>query len=287
MLYLALVSLVWAFSFGLIKRYLGGVHPAFVAWARMTIALPLFLPFLKLKKLPPRLALHLAVLGAVQYGLMYVSYLWAFRYLDAYLVALFTIFTPLYVGLIAALFSRRFRAIWLASAVLAVAGAAVVIYRGGAGEGGWKGFFLMQISNLCFAFGQVEYKRIRPRFAALADREVYALLYLGAAAVTAAGTSLLGGWVSPASLGGEQVLVIIYLGVLASGLCFFWWNLGAVIVNPGRLAVFNNVKIPLAVAAAVIVFGETAHWPGLLAGAGVMAAGIWLAREKNRDREYV
>ena len=284
MIYLLIVSLIWAFSFGLIKRHLSGVHPAFVAWARMMISLPLFLPFLRLKKLSFGLTVRLAVIGAIQYGLMYVTYLWAFRYLDAYMVALFTIFTPLYVGLFYALGSGRLKSAWLAAAALAVGGAAIVLYRGG-GDGGWRGFFLMQISNLCFAFGQVEYKRLRPRFAALADREVYALLYLGAAAVTAVGTSLLGGWESLNHLEAGQVLVMIYLGVLASGLCFFWWNKGAVIVNPGLLAVFNNLKIPLAVAAAVIFFGESARWVSLLTGGGLMALGVWISLDRKRGEK--
>jgi hypothetical protein len=36
-------------------------------------------------------------LGAIQFGLMYVAYIASYQYLSGYLVAVFTIFTPLYV----------------------------------------------------------------------------------------------------------------------------------------------------------------------------------------------
>ena len=49
---------------------------------------------------------------------------------------------------------------------------------------------------------------------------------------------------------------MLYLGVLASGVCFFLWNFGAIKVNVGTLAVFNNLKVPLGVAASIFVFSE-------------------------------
>ena len=283
MSYLIIVSVIWAFSFGLIKTYLignlEGIDPTFVAWARLTIALPVFLPFLRLKRLDRRLAGRLIMIGAVQYGLMYITYLQAYRYLDAYQVALFTIFTPIYVTLIHDLRKQRFRPIHLAAAALAVAGAAVIRYRGIALSGALTGFIFMQISNLCFAFGQVEYKRLRPAFSDRSDRSVYALLYLGAAAITALATTLTGGWSSFRFLNPEAAGTLLYLGVLASGLCFFWWNKGAVRTNAGSLAVFNNLKIPLAVAVSLLIFGERADLPSLFLGGGIMLAAIWLSRK--------
>ena len=50
---------------------------------------------------------------------------------------------------------------------------------------------------------------------------------------------------------------IIYLGCVASGLGFFLWNKGATKSNPGTLAAFNNVVVPLAVIISLLVFGES------------------------------
>ena len=46
MFLLILVSLIWAFSFGLIKRFLGGVDSTFVTAIRLALALLVFLPLL-------------------------------------------------------------------------------------------------------------------------------------------------------------------------------------------------------------------------------------------------
>ncbi|MDX9865812.1 MAG: hypothetical protein RBT34_13495, partial [Anaerolineaceae bacterium] len=46
MIYLLVVSLVWAFSFGLIKGNLVGLDAVFVAGMRLLISLLVFLPML-------------------------------------------------------------------------------------------------------------------------------------------------------------------------------------------------------------------------------------------------
>ena len=68
--------------------------------------------------------------------------------------------------------------------------------------------------------------------------------------------------------------------MLASGVGFFLWNLGATRVGAGTLAVMNNAKIPLSIAVSLLVFGEAAHLPALLASLAVMAFAVWLAERK-------
>src|SRR5512146_3367503 len=100
MVELFVVSLVWAFSFGLIKDNLTSIDPNFVAVARLFISLLVFLPFLRLKDLALYTLARLMFVGAIQYGLMYITYNLSFHYLKAYDVALFTIFTPVYVTMV-------------------------------------------------------------------------------------------------------------------------------------------------------------------------------------------
>jgi drug/metabolite transporter (DMT)-like permease len=57
---------------------------------------------------------------------------------------------------------------------------------------------------------------------------------------------------------------------------FFLWNVGATRVEAGTLAVFNNVKVPLAVLVSLLLFREHADWLRLVVGGGVMALALWL-----------
>jgi drug/metabolite transporter (DMT)-like permease len=112
-----------------------------------------------------------------------------------------------------------------------------------------KGFLLVQASNLCFAFGQVAYKRFRPRLPAVRDSAFFAWLMAGGFIATLA-CSLWTGVDWPAFFRAPsqgQWGVLVYLGVIASGAGFFLWNRGALQVNAGTLAVFNNLKLPLGV----------------------------------------
>jgi len=284
MMSLLLTSLIWAFSFGLIKRHLSGLDAHFVAWMRLAISFLVFLPFLRLKDLPFRLAGKLLLLGAVQFGLMYLFYIESFRYLQAHQVALFTIFTPLYVTWFFDLLSRRFHAVSLVSALMAVAGAAIIMYAGGSIGLIVNGFLLVQASNVCFALGQVVYKRMAERDRRLQSQRIFAILYLGAAATAILSALLFSRSAIPA-ISLSQGLTLLYLGALASGLGFFLWNRGAIRVSSGVLAVFNNVKVPLAVVASLLFFGERSDPIRLLAGSALMVAGLALLSRRRHGAD--
>lgn len=279
MVLLIVVSLIWAFSFGLIKRHLVGVDSAFIAAARLGLALLVFLPLLRLRGMPARTALAWAAVGAVQFGLMYLAYLESFRFLQAYEVALFTITTPIFVTLFADAVDRTLRPRALAAALLAVAGTAFVAVKSSDLTVTLTGLALVQLSNAAFALGQVFYRRLRARHPALRDRDGFALLYGGAFAVALA--ALLARDV-PMTLTPAQLGTLLYLGILASGMGFFLWNVGATRVSAGTLAVMNNAKVPLTVAVSLLFFGEQASLPGLLASLAVMGAAVWLAAPRGQ-----
>ena len=273
MIYLFVVSLIWAFSFGLIKGQLTGLDANFVAAARLVISLAVFLPFLRLRNVPGRLRLRLILTGAVQYGLMYIAYTYAFQYLQAYEVALFTIFTPLYVTLINDAYQHRFHPISLAATVLAVAGTTVVKEGNLLRPELLTGFLVVQVSNLAFAFGQVDYKETLKKYPDLSDTRIFGLLYLGGALAAGLPAVFTTPWQTMA-LTGSQLLTLIYLGAIASGVCFFMWNVGARKVHTGTLAVFNDLKIPLAVTVSLVFFGEKASLPHLLIGGLIVLAAL-------------
>jgi len=275
MLYLLIVSLVWAFSFGLIKGQLSGLDANFVAAVRLLLSFVVFLPFLRLRGIPSKLSLRLGITGAVQYGLMYVAYIYSFRYLQAYEVALFTIFTPIYVTLFNDAFRRRLHMVSLLATLLAIVGTAVVQQANLLRPELVRGFLIVQASNLCFAFGQIYYKELLRGHKGHSDLHLFGLLYFGGVLAAGIPAVITTPWAS-LSLNQSQILTLLYLGVISSGVCFFLWNVGARKVNAGGLAIFNNLKIPLAVAVSLLVFGEQANVPRLLIGGGIVLAALAL-----------
>jgi drug/metabolite transporter (DMT)-like permease len=182
MFLLLIVSVIWALSFGLTAQ-VSGLGAPFVTAARTLLAALVFLPFLNVKGMPPGRVLAFAGIGALQFGLMYLLYIASFRWLRPSEVALFTVFTPLFVTLVSDLFEGR-----LSWSVLVAAGIAVV----------------------------------------------------------------------------------------ASGLGFFLFNAGARRTDIGTLAIFNNMKIPLAILAAGLLFREAVDWSRLAVGGAVIAIALGL-----------
>ena len=298
---LLLASLVWAFSFGLIKHRLAGCDPAWVAAVRLGLAALLFAPWLPRRGgvagtaaaagagwSAARERVVLLLLGALQFGLMYVLYIASYRWLPAWGVALLTVTTPLLVALADDAAARRFRPRpWLA-ALVAVAGGAVVLLRELPPAAAWPGILLLQGANLCFAAGQVLYARrrraLRAAGAAGPDAGDLAWMYAGACVLAAlAALARAGGGAGPAGFTGDQWLALLYLGLLPTGVGFWLWNRGAARVPTGVLAAANNLKTPLAVLLAWTVFGERADPARLLVSlALVTGAAAWAGQTEGR-----
>jgi len=254
---LIFVSLLWAFSFGLIKGRLAGLDPVAISVLRLAFAALVFLPFLRPRALPRGDVITLAVIGAIQFGVMYMLYTAAYVHLKAHEVALATILTPIYVALLDAAVENRTRWRHIIAASLAVIGAGVLIWQNRTSDTIIIGFLVVQGANLCFAAGQVAYKRIRPTLPkGVTDAGIFFWPCLGALAITVVTSLFFTQWgdFRPTA---SQWGVLAYLGALASGLGFFLWNYGATRVNTGTLAVFNNAKVPLGVVCSVVFFHET------------------------------
>lgn len=277
MLYLVAVSLLWAFSFGLTKGLTAGLDGTFVAAARLGLALVVFLPFFRWRGLTPKLAATLVGIGAVQFGIMYLAYNESFRHLHAYEVALFTLTTPIFVTLISDALDRMFRPRALLAALLAVIGTAVVVLSGAPLGPTVTGLLLVQLSNLAFAFGQVAYVRVRKHHPSLRDASIFALPYAGAFILAL--SVMLVRDVS-VTLNEKQLMTLLYLGVLSSGVAFFLWNVGATKVGAGTAAAMNNAKIPLSIACSLLFFGESADLPRLAVSLVLLGAAVWLAERR-------
>ena len=122
----------------------------------------------------------------------------------------------------------------------------------------------------------VSTKVLSPKVAVVMAAVLFALLYAGAALVTLAMAAPLA---EPGRLlhaSPSQFLVLAYLGLAASGVGFFLFNAGARRVDVGTLAVFNNAKVPLAILASALVFGEHVAWLRVSAGGAVLALALAL-----------
>ncbi|ARD42954.1 carboxylate/amino acid/amine transporter [Colwellia sp. PAMC 21821] len=264
------VTLMWAFSFSLIGVYLAGqVDAWFSVLMRVALATAIFLPFLKLRQIEIKVALALMVCGAFQLGIMYGFYYQSFLYLSVPEVLLFTVMTPIYITLLNDLLDRRINIGFIFSALLAVIGAITIRYQG-IDEGFLKGLLIVQGANLCFAAGQVGYKRTMAKQRTdLPQRTVFGWFFIGALAVVIPCYLLLG---NPDKLPTTtlQWSILAYLGLVASGIGYFAWNKGATQVSVGTLAVANNLLIPAGIAVNVIFWNRDADIFRLALGAAII-----------------
>src|SRR5690606_9808879 len=89
--YLIAVTLLWALSFSLIGEYLAGqVDSYFAVLTRILLACVLFLPLLRLHRLPRSMAPGLLAVGALQFGVTYICLYLSFELLTVPEVLLFT-----------------------------------------------------------------------------------------------------------------------------------------------------------------------------------------------------
>ncbi len=280
--YLIIASIVWAFSYGLIKVNLTSLDPNFVTFCRMAFALPLFLPFLKLKKISISDGCQLAVIGAVQYGAMYLFFMRSFQYLDAHQAALFTTLTPIYIIIIHDWLAKKFTPFYFMTAALSVIGGLIIYYQYSGNNDLLTGFILVQMADICFAYGQIAYRRFRQHHEEVNDLDVYALLFVGAVVTSALSTTWFHGWGSFARVSMQQFFILFYLGSIASGICFFWWNKGAVTTDPGTLAALNNLKSPLAIVVSVLFFNEHPDLLRLSCGLSLIILALFLSERYAR-----
>jgi len=274
MVYLLAASLLFAFSFGVIKGQLTAFDPVLVAGGRLLLAALVFGPFAWRARLDHAVVRRALVVGAVQFGLMYMLYIASFAWLPAWKVAVFTIFTPLYVVGLSALADRRFLSRYLVAAVAAVVGAALVLQDSPLGAD-WRGVLLLQGANLCFAWGQIQFVALRQ---AADGREagLVGWMYVGACGVTLLALLARSGGKLPSFTGWTTSAgwALLYLGVLPTAVGFYLWNRGAARTGAGQLAVANNLKVPLAVLISWLIFGESVPLGPVGLGLAVILGGL-------------
>jgi len=276
------VPLHYIFSFSLIGVYLSAtVDSWFAVVARILLAFLVFIPFLRFRIFSSKQKMLLMSVGASQLGIMYIFYYHAFNYISVPELLLFTIFTPIYITLLYDILQRHpIRWNYLLIAILAVIGTAIIRYDY-ISTNFTIGFLLIQGANIAFAIGQVGYKRIIELYH-LPQRYSFAWVYMGAAIISMI-CWLIFGNVHMLPTTTIQWFIIIWLGVVASGLCYFLWNYGATKVDSGTLAIMNNMVIPIGILLNVVIWHQQIEWMRFIIGSAIIMLSLvihqkWLMR---------
>lgn len=282
MSYLLPITLLWAFSFSLIGVYLAGqVDAWFSVLMRIGLATLVFLPFLRPKQVPVPVAIKLMLIGAIQLGLMYVFYYQSFLYLTVPEVLLFTVMTPIYITLLNDAFEGKFHPHFMISAVIATLGAVAIRYNG-IDSGFLLGFAMVQGANLCFAIGQVCYKRLMKE-QSIEQKTVFGFFFIGALIVATICYAIFGNSEKLPTTS-TQWGVLIYLGTIASGFGYFMWNKGATVVNVGVLAVMNNLLIPAGILVNLLIWNRDADLLRLSLGGGLILIALLVNQQLEKRR---
>jgi len=263
--YLIFVSILWSFSFGIIKYSLDGVDSFFISFARNLIALSFFagVSIYNLKKF--NLDYRLIAIGAIQFGLMYIFYIQSYQFLPAYLIATFTITTPIFIALSNRLFLKKnIKARGGYAIILVLIGSFIMRFNDASPLDYWKGFFLIQLANFFFAFGQVLFKDWNKRNEHIDIIHNFSQLFLGASLITSFFYFFLMDFST--SLTNFNIVALLFLGFISSGIGFLLWNIGTTKVSPEKLAISNNIIIPIAIINSYLFFGEAISIKSLIPG---------------------
>ncbi|RPH02032.1 hypothetical protein CBD81_000570 [bacterium TMED221] len=267
MAYLIAISILWSFSFGIIKYGLAGIDSSFISFARNVIALTFFssVTIYNIKKFS--FDLKLVGIGALQFGLMYIFYIESYQYLPAYLIATFTITTPIYVVLASKyLNGNSLNRNGIYAILLVIIGSYLMRFSSLNLKDYMLGFVLIQCANIFFATGQILFKKWNDKNK---DKDIvhnFSQLFFGATLITSIFYFL--GSSESAILTQSNLFSLLFLGIISSGVGFLMWNIGATKVSAEKLAIMNNAVIPIAIFNSYLIFGEEINFilffPGLI-----------------------
>tara|TARA_Y100001935_G_scaffold175522_1_gene145200 strand:+ start:656 stop:1393 length:738 start_codon:yes stop_codon:yes gene_type:complete len=211
--------------------------------------------------------LKLILIGAIQFGLMYVLYIQSYQYLPAYLIATFTITTPIFIGIFSQLLQNKsFSLSGIFSILLVVLGSLMMRFNIVNPLDYWLGFFLIQCANICFAIGQIMFKKWYSKNTSVDIIYNFSQMFFGAVLITSMFSII--NSTNIGMLNTYNLFALLFLGLFSTGFGFLAWNIGATKVSNERLAIANNFVIPLAIINSFIIFQEQINFyyfiPGLI-----------------------
>lgn len=274
MWYLLAVTLLWGSSFSLTGHLLAGqVDGFFTVFIRTLAGTLIFLPFLTWRGLSKKLLGGLWISGALQFGVTYALAYQSYTLLTVPEMLLFTTLTPLHISLLNNALDRRFNPMTLVAAIFAVAGGITIHYHGLVGSF-WKGFWMLQLANFTFAAGQVLCRRLLLHYQPpVATKRLFGHFFLGALVISAP-LFILFGNLHQLPQTALQWQVLLYLGVIATGVGSLWLTIGSTKVSITSLAIFNELHVPVGLIINILLFGNEVPLSRLFLGCALIGVAI-------------
>ena len=263
--YLFITTILWSFSFSLIGNFIAvEMNSWTLAFLRSLVACIFFAPWINFK-IPFDYVIKMIIIGTLQIGIMYLLYLNSFNYASVQKILLFTITTPFYVFVISQLFKGEFKLTSISIIIISIIGG-FIIRMTSFDIADLTALLLVQAANICFASGQVFYRRLKRYNKNNVNINTdFAFFFIGATFIT-----LLGLMASPYNYSNpktiEQWLLILWLGGGASGVGYYLWNYGSTKVKVETLATMNNLVIPLGLFVDIIFFTGNHDFQTLIIG---------------------
>lgn len=278
MINLLVATIFFSLSFGLIKSQLSTLPSELVVFLRLLLASLFFIFFIKKSNFKKQFLA--ALIGIIQFGIMFLCFIKAFQYLQGNEIALLTTTTPIFVCIWATLFGEKFKFIYLICILLSVIGAIIIVWQNIPFNIMLKGILLMETSNCSFALGQILWKK----YIANTSTEFMFSAYFGASLFVLP-ICLINIEPTTCTLNIVQMLSILYLAIIPTGIGFWLWNKGSVNVESSKLAIMNNLKIPLAILFSVIIFQEKINITNFLIGSGIILISIILLEKSLKKSD--
>lgn len=278
---LVLMALIWSVNFSVVKFGTTLVDPLAYNGMRVTLAAVLLLIIAFAGRTPfppwPTIAslLALGVLGNGVYQFFFVEGIAHTRASDA---ALVIAASPAFIAIISRMRGVERTSRRAAAGIgLSITGIAIVVLgtaQGTAGRATLLGDFLVLCGSLAWAIYTVLLKPHTERVPGL---------QLSAFTMTGGAVALMSvAWPAVvhadwASLPGMGWLAILYSGIFALVVAYYFWYRGVRVIGPTRTAMYSNLQPIIAVLVAWIMLGETPTvWQ--VAGAAFVMSGIVLTR---------
>lgn len=281
---IALIALIWGWSFLFIKVAVEGMTPTAVAGARIALGAVVMLVVVRTQRIVmPRDRTtwrHFLVMGVVFNVIPFTLLAWGEQRITSALTAVLNATTPLFAALLTALLlGERLRRPQLVGVVLGFVGVAVAAGAGASDLAGASltGSLAVIVAALCYGFG-FSYARRNlsgtPPLVAATGQLITGTVVIAPFAIA---TSMRDGL----ELTPHRALAVVLLGVFGTGLAHLLNYRSIAEVGPTRASVVTQLVPVVAVAVGVAFLHEPFH-VRLLIGAALTLFGIALLHERVR-----
>lgn len=274
----ATVGLIWGSSYLLIKVALDGFHPGLITWGRVALAAVVLLAF---RRKWPRIDRadwwRIVVLSVVWVGVPFTLFPLAEQHISSAATGLLTGATPLFTGLVGALwFARPSRGPQRAGIAIGFAGVALIAVSSGAGgDTAPLGVAMVLAATVCYGVATNIAGPLLHRYGSVPVMT----LMLGLAAVWTAPFGVVG--LAASEFSATPAIATATLGVVGTGAAFV---LMATLIGRvgGPRASFITYLIPLvALVLGAVLLAESVTTFALVGAALVLTASVLASRPER------